>query len=404
MAQHAPHAASVVNAFRSIVAGLLNSRLAALIIKEFRQLRRDPRASFIVILAPMIQLAIFGSVLVATVTSLPLGVVDECNTPESRELVATLTQSGSFRLANYYESADVMGVAINRGQLDAGVVIPHDFARNLWRGQPTTIQFLLNATNANTAEIARGYAEGVLQAYNVELAAEGFKERSSPRVDQASLAQSGIVVLSPAFVFNPGLVGTWFTVTGVLGMLLILNGSILSAMTLIKEREAGTIEQLLMSPASPWDVIIAKITPLFLLLSLMAVFAMAIIRFAFGVPFNGSLALVVTGEILCLLCGIGIGTFVATLASTARQVQLTIFFLNPPLVSLSGAFTPVEAMPRWMQPLTLFNPIRHFGVISRGALIKGSGLETLWPNFLALLGFTVILLSLSVWRYRRQLT
>jgi len=130
---------------------------------------------------------------------------------------------------------------------------------------------------------------------------------------------------------------------------------------------------------------------------------MCIVRFVFGVPFVGSLLLVAVASVLCLLCGIGLGTFVATITTTARQVQLTIFFLNPPLSALSGAFAPVEAMPTWLQPVTLLDPIRHFGVISRGVMLKGSGLDVLWPNFLALLAFTIVLLSLSIWRYHRQL-
>jgi len=280
-------------------------------------------------------------------------------------------------------------------------VIPYDFSRNLARGRTTELQFLLNASNANTATIAQSYAEGVLQSYNAGLAAAGHGEFT--QIAAPPLARIGQVSLMPAFLFNPGLVGSWFTVTGVLGLLLILNGSVLASMTLVKEREAGTMEQLLMSPATPAQIITAKILPLFVLLSLMTVFAMVLVRLVFNVPFHGSVALLTAGEVLCLLCGIGLGTFVATFATTARQAQLTLFFLNPPLSALSGAFAPVEAMPRWMQPFTALDPIRHFGVISRGILLKGSGVSVLWPNFLALLAFTAVLLALSISRYRRQL-
>lgn len=381
---------------------VFDGRLVALIIKEFRQLRRDPRAAMSVVVAPILQLVIFSALLVATVTNLSLGIVDESRTPESREFIATLTQSQSFRLAAYFDSTTALEGGLSRGQLDAGIVIPYDLSRNLWRGHPTTLQWLLNASNANTAAIAQGYADGVLQAYNAQLAGSGF-HAAFTQIAAPTLSQTGQVVLQPAFLFNPGLVGTWFTATGVLGMLLILNGSLLASTTLIKEREAGTLEQLLMSPATPTQIIIAKITPMFVLLSVMAVFAMCIVRFVFGVPFVGSLLLVAVASVLCLLCGIGLGTFVATITTTARQVQLTIFFLNPPLSALSGAFAPVEAMPTWLQPVTLLDPIRHFGVISRGVMLKGSGLDVLWPNFLALLAFTIVLLSLSIWRYHRQL-
>jgi ABC-2 type transport system permease protein len=171
----------------------------------------------------------------------------------------------------------------------------------------------------------------------------------------------------------------------------------------VKEREAGTIEQLLMSPAGTSEIVLAKITPLFLLLCMMALLAIALMRVVFHVPFHGSFLLVFGGTALCLLSGIGIGTFIATFTHSAEQAQLTSFFVNPPMSSLSGALTPIEAMPHWMQPLAKFNPIYHFGVIARASMLKGSGVETLWPNFLALLAFTVILVSLSVLRFRKQL-
>jgi len=173
---------------------------------------------------------------------------------------------------------------------------------------------------------------------------------------------------------------------------------------MVKEREAGTIEQLLMSPASTAEIIIAKITPLFVLLSLMMLLALAVLKLVFRVPFHGSLPFVLFGGVLCILSGISLGTVIATLSKSAQQAQLTAFFINPPLSSLSGALNPVEAMPGWLQPLTVLNPIHHFATIARGSMLKGSGLATLWPNVLALLIFTLVLVSLSIWRFRKQLS
>jgi ABC-2 type transport system permease protein len=172
---------------------------------------------------------------------------------------------------------------------------------------------------------------------------------------------------------------------------------------MIKEREAGTVEQLLMTPAGTGEIIIAKIAPLFALLCFMIVLATSLIYFVFHVPVRGNLLLVETGAALCVLCGIGIGTFIATYTKSAQQAQLMSFFVNPPLASLSGALTPVEAMPHWMQPITWINPIRHFGIITRSVLLKGSGIDTLWPNVLVLIAFAVVLLSLSIRRFRKQL-
>lgn len=381
----------------------LSGRFRALAAKEFRQILRDRRLVFSLAVAPVLQLLVFGAVLNSTVADVALGVVDESRTPESRELVAVLTQSQSFRLAGYYLSADRLGDAISRGVADAGIVIPYDYARTLVRGRPTTVQFLLNAMNVNTAQISRGYAEGVIAAYNAGLAAQGLHVRFQ-QIAAQPVSRRGSVELDPAFLFNPGLVSTWFIATGVLGILLILNGAIVASTVMLKEREVGTIEQLLMSPATTAEIILAKVAPLVVLLFAMALLSLGLSRVAFQVPLRGSLLLVLGGALLCLLSGIGIGTMIATFTKSAQQAQLTIFFVNPPLASLSGALTPVEAMPRWLQPLTVLNPIYHFGRITRGAMLRGTGLDALWPNLVALLLFTAVLVSLSVWRFRRQLS
>ncbi len=377
-------------------------RLSALIRKEFEQIRRDRRVAMSLILPPVLQLMLFGFVLNSKVQNLRLGVIDESRTPESRELIAALSESRSFRLTSYYYSPDQLTDAITHGEAQAGLVVPYDYARNLQRGRQATVQFLLNAMDANTATIARTYAQGVIASYTTTLPSMGLQAKFD-QIAAPNLGSKGRVDLQPSFLYNPGLVTSWFTVTGVFGLLCILNGSIVASATMVKEREAGTIEQLLMSPAATSEIIFAKIAPIFVLLCLMALGALGIMRGVFHVPFHGSYLLVFSGAALCLLSGIGIGTFIATFTKSAEQAQLTSFFVNPPLSSLSGALTPMEAMPHWMQPLTKFNPIYHFGVIARASMLKGSGIDALWPHFLALLAFTAVLVSLSVWRFRKQL-
>jgi ABC-2 type transport system permease protein len=388
---------------RRLLQKLYNQRIRALMRKEFHQIRRDRRLAFSLILPPTLQLLLFGFALNAKVTNLRLGVVDDSKTPESRELIATMSESRSFRLAGYYLSTRDLGDAINHNDLDVGLVIPYDFTRDLLRGRGTTAQVLLNATNANTAAIGQGYIEGIIQTYNRTLLADGIRA-DFQRVSATKVARRGQTVLQPAFLYNPGLVDSWFIVTGVFGLLLILNSSLVASGAMVKEREAGTIEQLLMSPASTTEIIIAKIAPLFVLLCMMALLAIVIIRVAFHVPFRGSLTLVLIAAALCVLSGISIGAVIATLSKSAQQALLTSFFINPPLSTLSGAFNPVEAMPRWLQPLTVINPIHHFASIARAILLKGSGLADLWPNFLGLLVITFVLFSLSVWRFRKQLS
>jgi ABC-2 type transport system permease protein len=388
-----------MNKFQSFI----GYRMLALIRKEFRQILRDRRLAMSLILPPTLQLLLFGFALNATVANLKLGIVDDSRTPESRELAATMTESRSFKYGGTYFDLNEMSKKIANGELDAGLVIPYDYARDLQRGQPATVQVLLNAMNSNTATIGQGYAQGVIASYNRTLAGEGIHARFQ-QIAAPNVSRLGRVLLLPAYLYNPGLEPSWFIVTGILGVLLILNGSLISAAAIVKEREAGTLEQLLMSPASTTQIIVAKLFPLFVLLCIMGTMAVVIMRVVFGIPFRGNVMLVVAAAALCLLCGISIGTFIATFTRSARQAQLTLFFVNPPLTSLSGAFTPVEAMPKWLQPVAQFNPIQHFGQISRGAMLKGSGIETLWPNFLALLAFTVVLVALSIWRFRKQLS
>jgi ABC-2 type transport system permease protein len=385
------------------MAPIFNHRLRALIRKEFGEMRRDRRLALSLILPPTLQLLLLGFALSADVTDLKLGAVDDSRTPQSRELVATLSESRSFRLVSYYPSVDKLGEAIDLGQLDAGVVIPYDYAKDLLRGRPTTVQFLLNAMNANTAAISQGYAEGVIQIYNAGLLGAGlhatFQQQGAPQVSRKGEAQ-----LQPAYLYNPGLKDSWFIVTGVFGLLLILNSSLVASASMVKEREAGTIEQLLMSPATTTEIIIAKVIPLFVLLSFTAIVSVAVMKLAFGVPFHDKLPLVLAGAALCILSGISIGTVNATFAKSAQQAQLMAFFINPPLNATAGALNPVEAMPRWMQPLTVVNPIHHFAVIARASMLKGSGFVDLWPNFLGLFAITLVLGALSVWRFRKQLS
>lgn len=378
-------------------------RFRALLRKEFAQIRRDRRLAMSLILPPTIQLLLFSLVLNATVSDLKIGILDDSRTPESRDLTSTLTESKSFKLAGYYYSVDKLGDAISRGDVDAGVVIPYDYAKDLQRGQQVTVQFLLNAMNANTAAIAQGYAEGVLQSYNSEVSNGGLHARFT-NIAGTDVSRKGVARLTGAFLYNPGLVGSWFVVTGIFGLLLILNGSIVAATAMVKEREAGTIEQLLMSPAGTYEIIVAKIAPLFFLLFLMVLFATALIKIAFDIPFHGNILVLFAGAALCVLSGIGVGTVIATFTHSAYQAQLTSFFVNPLLTTASGAITPAEAIPGWLQPLVRVNPIRHFSVIARSSMIKGSGFTTLWPNFLVLSVFTVIMVSASVWRFRKQLS
>jgi ABC-2 type transport system permease protein len=366
---------------------LLGGRFWALALKELRQIRRDRRLTISLIVPPTLQILLFGFALDADVRNLRLGVVDESRTRESRELISVLTQNPTFRLTGSFATADRLGQELGQGRLDVGVVVPWDFARLRARERPATVQVLLNAANANTAQIAQGYVEGAVAFLNRDLT-----------------GASAPVELRVAFLYNPGLVNAWFIVTGVFGTLMILNGSLVSAATMIREKERGTVEQLLMTPANTLEVVTAKIVPLFVLLMSMVGLVLTVARLVFHVPFNGNPGLVLAACACCVLTGIGLGTFISTFARSANQTQLISFFVNPPLAMLSGGLTPIEAMPKWVQPLTLFNPIAHFATIARSVLVKGAGLDVVYPNLLALIALASLFVGISAWRFRRQLS
>ena len=393
---------------------LWGGRFWALALKELRQIRRDRRLAMSLVVPPMLQVLLFGFALDSHVRDLRLGVVDESRTQESRELVSAITENQTFRLAGSYQTTAELGQALGGGRLDVGVVVPWDYARLRARGRPATVQVLLNAANANTAQIAQGYVEGAVAWLNQQadrgrpMGAAGVSTglgAPGPDGEEAAppIVSRGRVEIRPAFLYNPGLVNTWFIVTGVFGTLIILNGSLVAGATMIREKERGTVEQLLMTPASALEMITAKMVPLFVLLMTMVLLVIAVARLVFGVPFHGSGALVLLACACCVLSGIGLGTLISTFARSANQTQLISFFINPPLAMLSGGLTPIEAMPKWVQPLTLLNPIAHFATIARSVLIKGAGLDVVYPNVLALIALASVFVGISAWRFRRQL-
>jgi len=374
-------------------------RLVALFVKELQQIKRNRRLVASLVFLPTVQLFLLGFALSPEVRNLRLGVVDESHTSESREIVSAFLESGSFQIKGYYESSAALARALDAGDLDAGLVVPFDFARHRARRETAGVQLLVDAVDSNTGTIAGGYAARIIAAFD-RRSAQGSPPLvlgvRRPPLERAS------VTARVALFYNPGLRNDWFMVTGMLGVLLILNGSLVAAAAMVKEKEAGTVEQLLMTPATGTEIVIAKIAPLFLLLTLDIWLALGTGYFVFGVPVRGSLLLLFLAGLLCILAGIGIGIFIATFSESQQQAQLMGFFVNPPLALLSGAMTPVEAMPQWLQPLTYLNPVRHFAIITRGIMLKGAGLNVLYPHLLALLGFAVLLVGVSVWRFRKQ--
>ncbi|MCU0571274.1 MAG: ABC transporter permease [Oculatellaceae cyanobacterium Prado106] len=368
---------------------LFNSSFWALAIKEVTQILRNKQLIFLLIFPPTVQLLIFGFALSPEVHFLKLGIVDYANSQTSRELVTALTENRIFLAQDYLFSEQLLGEQVRQGQLTAGLVIPPDFDRQLSQNQAADIQVLIDGVDANTAGIASGYMNQIVTQFSRSLNPNPVASRIEPEV---------------SFLYNPGLISSWFFVPGVLGTVLTLTSSLVSSATVVREKDTGTLEQLLMTPAQAWEILLAKIVPLFVLLMGDVLLALTVAKLVFNIPFRGNLALFLLVAALYVCVGISIGILLATVSKNQQQVVLSSFFLNLPLIQTSGAIAPIESMPTFFRYLSLLNPLRHFVVIVRGFLLKGIGIVEVWPHVAALAMFTIVLLTISSLKFRRQLS
>lgn len=372
----------------NFIKSILNGRLISLIVKEVNQILRDKSLIIFLTFPPTIQLLIYGFALNPDVQHLKLGLVDYARTYESREFIANLTANDIFIVQENLLSDRELSEQVREGSLTVGIVIPPDFQRNLNQEQPAEVQVFVDGVDANTAGIASGYIKQIVEQYNRRL----DSDRAPPLVKTQTI-----------FLYNPGLISSWFFVPGMMGVVFTLISSLVSAATVVREKDSGTLEQLLMTPADAWEILLAKIVPLFVLLMGDVFLALAVGRVVFNVPFRGNIFLFLLLSGLYIFVGMGIGIMLATIARTQQQAFLMSFFINLPLIQLSGGIAPVESMPVAFQYLSLINPLRHYVAIVRGILLRGVGLETLWLNAIALLFFAIIILSVSINRFRRQL-
>lgn len=378
-------------------------RYRALTLKEFRQLRRNRSLLVQLVVPPSVVLVLFGFALNFDIQHLRTGVVDESRTPQSRELLAALTDFEAFEVTASYQSAAAAAEAMERRALDLAIVVPRDYADALQRGRPARVQIIVDAVNANTAVIVRGYLARTMADYNDRLIAG--------RTVTASFAAQPTTASAPRFdvgtaaivLYNPGLRSAWFAVTGVMSLLIFINGALVASAVTVREKEIGTIEQLLIGPAQTTEILLAKTTPVVVLLMADLLLALFLSWLVFGLPLRGSLLLLLAAGVLAGLAGTGIGVMIATFSTTQQQAQLLTFFLLPPLVLLSGAFTPVEGMPLWLQRISVVDPLPYLLTVVRGITLKAAGLRLLWPDLAVLTAFAIVLYGISAWRFRKHL-
>jgi drug efflux transport system permease protein len=314
----------------------------------------------------------------------------------------------NFNVAHRYTRVEDAEDALKSLDLDLFIVIPTDFARTLQRGQTADVQVVIDAVDANTAQIAQGYLGMALQEYN----SGSIGSVGTPVADlrrQIVLANAshpapapGVPEVQPAYLYNPGLVASWHYVTGIMSIIMFINASLVASALAVKEKETGTIEQLLMTPAQTGEMLLAKTTPVFAVMMVVLFLSLGVGMLVFGLPVRGAVWLFTLSGALAALAGIGIGVMVATVSKSQQQAQLLTFFVNPPLTLLSGATSPLENMPDFFQKLSYLDPLRYMVMIVRGVTLKSAPWSALWPNLLALMAFSVILFAISAWRFRKQ--
>lgn len=380
-------------------------RVKQMLIKEFIQIFRDPRMKAILFGTPILQLFVIGYAVTTDVTDVATAVADFDRSQETRELVRRFEGSGYFRVAHRpAKAAEVKGL-IDRGWVKAALQFDPGFGEDLRRGRTATVQVIVDGTDSNTASVVLDYANRIITQVNRERLQFALRAQSVATGSLALDARHGMpgVELRSRAWFNPDLKSRNFYVPGVIGILIMLTLLLMTSMAIVREREIGTMEQLLVSPIRPAELILGKTVPFALIGFMDVALITAVAVFWFDIPVRGSLPLLFGGTALYLLPTLGIGLFISTISKTQQQALMSTFFFFQPAMLLSGFAFPIANMPEAIQVLTYLNPLRYFLVIIRGIFLKGNGADVLWPQMLALLLLGAALLTASTLRFRKRL-
>ncbi len=384
----------------------MRQRLRAIIRKEFIQALRDPKMRGMLIFPPLIQLLVFGYAVNLDVNTARIAWMDQDHTPQSRDLYAAFASSGHFDVAAAPSNEKEMQDTLDRGQVDGVVRVLPGFGRDVARGRHTSVQVLLDGTNSNTASIVSGFAAQTVARYSQST----MNDQQRVRLVGGTTSSGGPLSMPiPRLTeqtrvwFNPELKSRNYFIPGVVVNIITLVTLSLTAMAIVREKEIGTMEQLMVTPIRPIELILGKTLP-FVLVGywdlLLVVGASLVI---FHVPFNGSFMLLLFAAFVFLLTTLGAGLFLSTISRTQQQAMMATTLIFQPFFMLSGFSFPIRNMPQVVQWLTLLNPVRYFMEIVRGVFLQGAGVSTLWPQLATLAVFGVVILGLSVRRFNKQL-
>jgi ABC-2 type transport system permease protein len=374
------------------------ARLKQMLIKEFIQVFRDKRTRFVLFGPPIIQMLVFGYAATFEIHHVPTVVLDLDHSQESRELISRFSSSPYFDVQRQLTDYRQIGDLIDQGKATIGLQINAGFAQNLRKGRTAPLQVIVDATNSNTALIASGYITQIALGF-----ARDYQKDRIYRISPQLMEEIPSVELAPRPWYNPDLRSRWFFVPGVIGSLTLVLVVVLTAFAVVREREIGTLEQIMVTPIRPAEFILGKTLPFFLIGLLDVSLIATVGTLWFQVPFRGRILVLFVGAILFLLCMLGVGLLISTVSSTQQQAMVTSFFFIMPAITFSGFGFPISTMPQWLQYLTYLSPLRYFLVVLRGTYLKGVGMDILWPQMLAMAGLGISLLMMAVLRFHKAL-
>jgi ABC-2 type transport system permease protein len=384
----------------------MRQRLRRIIRKEFIQALRDPRMRSMLFLPPLIQLMIFGYAASLDVDNAKIAWMDQDRTPESRELLSEFEGSGRFVLAGMPDNERAMQQMMDRGQVDAVVRVLPGFGRDVKRGRTTSVQVLMDGTNSNTAGIVAGFASQTIARYSNQAMQHQARQKMVGATEDAGSAIRPAmpqVTARTRVWFNPDLRSRNYFIPGVIVNIITLVTLSLTAMAIVREKEIGTMEQLMVTPIKPMELIIGKTLPFVAVGVWDMLLVMAAAMLVFHVPFRGSFWLLFSTTMLFLLTTLGAGLFISTVSKTQTQAMMATSLFFQPFFMLSGFTFPIRNMPEVAQWMTFLNPVRYFMEIVRGVFLQGAGIAALWPQMVALAIFGVMILGLSVMRFHKHL-
>jgi len=372
-------------------------RLLALIRKEFIQILRDPRTLFIVIVIPVLQLFLLGYAATNDVRNVPMAVWDQDRSPASRALLDAYRAADYFAIAYDVDGEEELRRLIDRGDARAGLIIPPDYSDRIASGRQAQVALVVDGSDPNIAGTALSAATMIGQTKATKILVERAEARGQSNVTQAP------VEVRPQVWYNPDLLSSYYMIPALIGLILMVMTTILTATAIVRERERGTIEQLIVTPLSSLELIVGKVAPYVVIAAIDMVEIVVAGVLIFGVPVNGSVPLLLVLSALFLVSTLGLGLFISTIANTQQEAMLTAWLFMLPSIFLSGFLFPIASMPWFLKAISYAIPLRYFLIIVRGIMLKGVGLDALMNEVIALTIFAGVIMTAATLRFRKRL-